>query len=652
MQKSFSVGNKHPGLIYRIIPGAYLLLAFLYLAIAVRPAFYAHHAQPSFLLARDYLAGFFERPGDFSDLMANLVMQSFYSWLLGPVVFMAVALAVAWLAFELVNTVHMTRLNRVWALVPMTLTLVMANNYNLPFSVITAVLIVLLISLFAARKGNTPTGMLLIYTGGAALVYYLCGSGYLLLFSLITLLLSLRFRWWISLSVISFIVAFSILIPRIAAARVFAIPPDQMYFYYFPPELYFMAYEPTWVFYAWLLSVPLLLIMARIMAMLDAVRSRSLRKTTGAGHARRIPGKNQKETSRGSIPAPAVAAGAIPAGAGAVMAWIVLLTLAVFGHMTSFRADARNIVASDYHCHHGHTARAVMAATSVEEYSFAANLNHNLAIAKAGTLMEDFFNFLQISGTDALYPDAEFSLEMSFIAADFYYDLGYISEARHWAHTALVYYPYSPRALRLLVKTHLVTGEYRAAERCLHMLERGLPNRKFIKEYSPYVKDTSLVLSRPEIMEKRSFIPAGKELSPLIEERLRELLEANEKNRRAYEYLMLYYLLDSQPERFLEMYDGGDRFFTAPVQIFEEAILMYGDRKGVSVEGAYEISPTTVNRFEQFKATLRQYEGQRNMARNVLYWEMGDTYMYYLQFVFPRIIKPEIVYPEYEEAPI
>ncbi|HDS06586.1 MAG TPA: hypothetical protein ENO05_03070 [Bacteroides sp.] len=607
--------NKHPGLIDKIIPGAYLLLAFLYLAIVVRPAFYSHHSQPSFLLAMDYLAGYFEHPGGFSELLANLVMQSFYSWFLGPVVFMAVALAVAWLAFELMNTVHRTRLNRIWALVPLTLALVMADNYNLPFSVITAVLIVLLISLFTARKGNTPAAMLLVYTAGAASVYYLCGSGYLLLFSLIALLLSMKFRWWISLSLISFIVAFSIFVPWIAAARIFAIPPDQAYFYFFPPKLYFMTYEPTWIFYSWLVSVPLLLIMARIMAV------------------------------RG-------AAGAIPAGAGAGAAGIVLIALAVFGHMTTYRADARNIVASDYHCHHGNTARAVRAATSVEEYSFSANLNHNLAIAKAGTLMENFFDFLQISGTDALYPDAEFSLEMSFIAADFYYDLGYISEARHWAHTALVYYPYSPRALRLLVKTHLVTGEYRAAERCLHMLDRGLTNRKFIREYSPYVNDTSLVRSRPEIMEKRRSIPAGKELSPLIEERLRELLEANEKNRRAHEYLMLYYLLDSQMERFLELYDGADRFFAMPVEIFEEAILMYGDRNGVDVEEKYEIRPTTKNRFEHFKATLQKYEGQRNMARNVLYWEMGQTYMYYLQFVFPRIIKPEIVYPEYEEAPI
>lgn len=153
-------------------------------------------------------------------------------------------------------------------------------------------------------------------------------------------------------------------------------------------------------------------------------------------------------------------------------------------------------------------------------------------------------------------------------------------------------------------------------------------------------------------MEKRSFIPAGKELSPLIEERFHELLEANENNRRAYEYLMLFYLLDSQPEHFLEMYEEADRFFTLPVAIFEEAILMYGELHDIPVEEAYEISPATRTRFEQFNKTLRQYEGKGRMARNVLYWEMGKTYMYYLQFVFPRIIKPEIIYPEYEESPI
>lgn len=588
----------------------YMLLVFSYLVIVVRPDFYFHHLQPSFLIAPDYLAHYLTYPGGFSELMASLFMQSFYIRLPGSIVFMCIALAIWWLTFELMNTIHRSRLNRLWALVPPALAILMANNYNLPFSVITSVLIVLLIAQLPAKKGNNPAIMPVLYSAGAAMVYYCCGSGYLLLFSVIALLLSMKFRIWESLLNAFYIAGFAFLVPLAAEAFIFPIPPEHRYFFLFPPRLYFMAYEPSWVFYAWLLSVPVLLIIASLM-----------RK-------------------------------AIPVAAGAAVAGIFLLAVTVFGHVASYRKDARNIVASDYHCYHGHAARAARAATSVEAYSFAANLNHNLAIAKAGTLMENFFNFLQISGTDALYPDAEFSLEMSFIAADFYYDLGYISEARHWAHTSLVYYPYSPRALRLLVKVHLVTGEYRAAARCLHILNKGLINRKFVKEYTPCVQDTSLVSAHPEIMEKRSFIPAGKELSPLIDERFRELLEANENNRRAYEYLMLYYLLDSRLERFLEMYDRADRFFTAPVDIFEEAVLMYGELHDIPVEEKYAISHATRARFEQFNQTLRQYEGKGRMARNVLYWEMGRTYMYYLHFVFPRVMKPEIIYPAYEESPI
>lgn len=598
---------------FGILPGVYLILAFLYLTIVVKPVFYFHHVQPPFLLSKDYLGHYFEYAGGLSELIADLCMQSFYYKFLGPIVFFAVAFSIMWLTFKLMNIIYHSRVNLIWALAPFSLTMILANNYNLPFSVIISLLFLLLLLVLLAKKGKSPAGRLIFYTSGAVLVYYFSGSGYMLLFSILALFFSMAFKGWKRLLIIVYILGFTFLFPLVASAFIFPVSPDHRYFYLFPPKLYFMAYKPSGIFYGYLFSVPALLIIAGIMKAVEA--HRFMKPVTA-------------------------------------MAVVSILVLAFFGHLSTCQGDARKIVASDYYCYHNNAARTARAATGLENYSFAANLNYNLAISKAGTLNDDFFNFFQIAGTDALYPDVEFALEMSFIAADFYYGLGYISEARHWAYASLVYYPYSPRALRLLVKIHLVTGEYSAAERCLHILSKGLINRKFVKEYSPYLQDTSLIGSHREIMEKRSFIPAGRELSPFIEVRFRELLEANDHNKRAYEYLMLYYLLDSQLERFMELYEDAGQYFDKPVDIYEEAILMYGETKEIPVEEQYDISPATMDRYNDFNRILNQYEEDEKLARNVLYWEMGETYMYYLRFLYPRIVKPFIIKPEDEEPPI
>jgi hypothetical protein len=255
-------------------------------------------------------------------------------------------------------------------------------------------------------------------------------------------------------------------------------------------------------------------------------------------------------------------------------------------------------------------------------------------------------------GTDALHPDVEFQSEMSFIATDFYYNLGFITEARHWAYETLVFYPYSQRVLQNLVKIHLIMREYKAAERCLKILDNGVTSRKFVREFSPFLADTSSISSHPELAEKRSFMNPEGELNPLIEIRFQQLLEANPKNKTAYEFLMLYYLLNEQIENFLNLYANVVKYFDQPVAVYEEAILLYCAANNIQVEQQYKISDESLKRFQNFTEKLKQFGNNEKLARNSLYREFGKTYLYWLQFVYPRIVKPEIIQDKYELPPI
>lgn len=603
-----------------ILPGSFLIIAFLYIALMVQPVLYFHHLQPPFILTSDFLEHYANYPGGLSEWVANFIMQSFYYKWLGPVVFYGVVLCLFWLAFKLMNCIHPGKLNPTWALVPLFISIALTNNYNFPFSVIISMTVVLLLVLFYAKRGRNLISRLVYYTSGAVFIYYFSGSGYLLLFSMLVLFFSIRGKVWDSLAAIVYIVGFSLVMPRVAYGSVFPLPMDSRYFYFFPWKPYFMAYEPSFIFYTYLFSVPVLLAAAGIASII-----RKIKRGTG---------------QIGSL------------NIHMVVASVTVIIFAIFSHYTTFNGDGKKIAACDYYCYNNNAEKTARAATSLENYSFSANLNYNLVMGKTGILNDNFFNFFQIAGPDALFPDVEFSSEMSFIAADFYYDLGHISEARHHAYEALVNFPYSPRALQILVKTHLITGEYRAAERCLHILSKGLIGREMVKEYLPYVEDTALISSHKEFMEKRSFIPERKELSPFIEVRLQELLKANDKNKRAYEYLMLYYLLDSRLESFMELYREVGKYFDKPVDIYEEAILMYGKMKKIPAETLYSISPENVSRLQLFNQTVNQYQGNERLARNALYPQMGKSYIYYLRFVYPRIVRPGITEEEYDEQPI
>ena len=322
---------------------------------------------------------------------------------------------------------------------------------------------------------------------------------------------------------------------------------------------------------------------------------------------------------------------------------ILIFGLAFFSHYFTFQPDEKKKAAADYYCYTNNPEKTAANAKSLKEYNFKANVNYNLVMSKTGQLTEKAFDFLQITGSDALHPDIEFQAEMSFVAAEFYYNLGFITEARHWAYETLVFYPENRRTTQLLVKIHLVTGEYLAARQYLDQLKSGFGSKNFIREFESVVNDSSLFRNYAELAEKRSFIPVEDELSPSIEERFKQLLESNPRNKKAYELLMLYYLLESDAEKFLELYKSAGQYFSKIPVVYEEALLTFGKLYEIPVEKQFNISAETKARFNEFSKNREQHKNSTRTARNKLYKTFGSSYFYFRAFVYPNVIKPDIV---------
>ncbi len=592
----------------RVFPVFFLIVSFFYVVLVVHPAFWFHKQQTPFLVTSDFFHSYLKYPGGFSDWLSDFFMQSFYYRLKGSLVFFALAAVVSGLTWVLLQQFYKSTVNKILAMLPLLLTVTLASNYNFSLVVVVSVILVQLF-LLPLLKIKAPFFALAYFSVAAILVYYVSGSGFLWAFSATSIFFMLKQKGTLKWLFPVYIIAFSFLVVWLAFSFIFPISVKQEYFHFYTDRYYYLSYQKTSVFYLYVFSLPVLL------GILSGIK---------------LTGKKDE----GSVEMPIWFSYAIVA---------LVIVGGVAGHLKSYNSDKKKITASDYYCYYNEPGRTAKASMSLKEYSFAANMNYNLSICKAGKLTEDFFKFFQISGTDALYPDYLFQSEMSFISTDFYYELGYISEARHWAYESLVNYPYSIRALQMLVKIHLITHEYKAAEKYLDVLQKGIIGQDFVKKYRPYFQDTTLINSDQEIMQKRSFIPAYKELPPAPIQRFLDLLKANPKNKTAFECMMLYYLLDGDLDNFIKHYSEVKNYFSEPVAVYEEAILMYGATKNISVKDDYNISEASINRFKKFADELRQKGENDRKAMNEMYPEFGDSYLFYFQFIFPRIVKHDYV---------
>ena len=117
---------------------------------------------------------------------------------------------------------------------------------------------------------------------------------------------------------------------------------------------------------------------------------------------------------------------------------------------------------------------------------------------------------------------------------------------------------------------------------------------------------------------------------------LLSLLEKNKYNHMAFEYLIAWYLLTRDLDKFGEnIHRLHDFNYSKIPRRFEEALLIIANiqKKKFDLTG-FNISSNAVARFNNFNQTLSQNQGDMNKALNELKKDYGDSYFYY--YIYPR----------------
>ena len=178
----------------------------------------------------------------------------------------------------------------------------------------------------------------------------------------------------------------------------------------------------------------------------------------------------------------------------------------------------------------------------------------NLALAMRGMLLDHMFEYNQ-NGIAGLLPDVKEDATSPLPTAEAFYQLGMINVAQRTvfeAQEAILDFQKSGRCYKRLAQTNLINGQYEVARKYLSALQKTLFYREWAEETLPLLGNEEAIARHPEYGRLRQW--AFKEdfyfSDHVPPEMLESLYFSNTDNRMAYQYLLAYYLLTGDRERY------------------------------------------------------------------------------------------------------
>lgn len=262
----------------------------------------------------------------------------------------------------------------------------------------------------------------------------------------------------------------------------------------------------------------------------------------------------------------------------------------------------------------------------------------NLALAQKGQLSERLFNCHQM-GTPGLFvgeQDHGILPEYAYLYAHLYYFVGDIAGAQNKAFDAYQASNYgNPTMLKLLVKTSLIYGNFKLADKYLSLLEKTWAYRSWASQMRPLIGNENAVRVNKELAFKRKDLPKNDFF--FLQEGsygdLLQILRAHPENRGARDYIIAYLLLSSDKARlssFVEEFYGTKAMPALPVLLQQELLARNG--RDIDYCKKYGVSNETISRYRRFIAATASLEHDNDSPQMALYKDFGDTYWYYSIF--------------------
>jgi hypothetical protein len=259
---------------------------------------------------------------------------------------------------------------------------------------------------------------------------------------------------------------------------------------------------------------------------------------------------------------------------------------------------------------------------------------YNLALTEKGQLCDRLFYGRQDYGAKSLVLPR--SREYVNRSVYFYYSIGLINEAQHQAFESMVLYGYQPENMKMLVKTEIINGNFKSAERYLRVLKQTLHYRKWAGKYEKLLSEPATILSDPDLGEKIKLLPARDFFITQDDAANIDLmLMANPDNKKAFEYKMAWLLLEKnykavvyQVKKMKDM-----KYSYIPRHIEEAIILFINHGYELPYLGDFTISRETENRFNHFLTAIQLKKNKNETEpEKIMETSLEKTFWYYFEF--------------------
>jgi hypothetical protein len=247
----------------------------------------------------------------------------------------------------------------------------------------------------------------------------------------------------------------------------------------------------------------------------------------------------------------------------------------------------------------------------------------NLALQQTGSLPDSMFHYKQI-GVSGLMTDLKDYFHC-YVASDLFYRLGLLNEIQHCSYESMVgrnyYKEYDIRNIKRLFECAVAANDNVLAEKYRYLLNKTLFHKN--KSSSNNRKhNIAVTVTDDVLLEGKASI-------------LEAILRANPIHRAAFEYLMAYYMLESDYDKAKECFDAyytGLGYTSLPVHYAELLILYkYINKLDDSFYHTYPVPNTVRERFDMIEVLLPHVLTD-DKVRQAIEQQFGDTYWFYIAF--------------------
>ncbi len=273
--------------------------------------------------------------------------------------------------------------------------------------------------------------------------------------------------------------------------------------------------------------------------------------------------------------------------------------------------------------------------------NLVAQYYYNTALSENGILCDRMFFAPQDYGTQSIMIpwNSQISINRLFRGVYFYYSIGLINEAHRWAFESMVTQGYRPENIKLLIKTDLINGHYKVAEKYINVLKKTLHYGNWAKKYEAMLINPELIESDPELGEKLKLKPQGDFLIRIRnpEKNIVSLLQSNPGNKKALEYKLACLMLEKDIEGTVNDINSLTKMGYSKIpRHIEEAALMFNAKVGSLTElNGLKISDETKSRFAKYESTMILLDRNNPLAGSGIQKELKNTYWYYLDVKKP-----------------